>query len=384
MARAYQHQHFAEAPRGWRVRSKRSGEHVLRVAFPPGRRRRGAGRLLEILHPKRNPACENGECPIAQNPAEELLIFNPSRRELQRKARERAAAIRGARLNGGIGNHKPGCKCAFCEHARKVREMVEKMPKPIRDVFDRNPSQAKAAKLFRRMEDLLAQGKIKASNRLRIRLARINKQMGWTMADVAGFNRARGTNPRGRESSQDRRRRSALRRRNQPDGDLRQAVTLFQKFHGRDPEEIAEAQESAVMRLEYATLGDLEYLITQPTDKPAVKICFDEDDDVKLASAPNGRQLYAIDGNQNLSSMLGKFTDDPSKDFIDLGEGLEVQYLARKIHGRYEPTSYFHKFGEKNGALPRLMYDRLKKRIFFVGGEYFIDTRDAVSPGIEN
>ncbi len=284
---------------------------------------------------------------------------------------------------GGIGNHKPGCKCAFCERARDVRKMVEKMPAPVRGVFDRNPSQASAAKLFRRMEDLLAKGKIKASNRLRMRLARINKKMGWSMADVAGFARARGSNPGAGEGSQHRRR-PPHRRRNQADGgDLRQAVSLFETFHGRNAEEIAEKQESAKMRLEYTSLGDLDYLIVQPEGKKAVQINF-EGDGVKLASAPNGRQLYAIGGNQNLSSLLEKFTDDPEKDFIDLGEGIEVEYTARKIHNNFEPTEWFHKFGEKNGALPRLMYDKLKRRVFFVGGEYFIDTRDAVSPGIEN
>jgi len=29
--------------------------HVLRIAFPPGPRRRGSGRLQAILHPKENP-----------------------------------------------------------------------------------------------------------------------------------------------------------------------------------------------------------------------------------------------------------------------------------------------------------------------------------------
>lgn len=604
-ARAYRHQHLAPAPRGWRVRSKRSGDHVLRVAFPPGGRKRGSGRLLEILHPKQNPACENGECPIAQNPVEELLIFgNPSRRnaegdridwidELARRLeenyrskikvgidpetaerdaiaestagpaaiaefkkrianpsksdfstvyivatprhgggaevagpyhitrreakriaadrfpsssyfkpritskepkRQTVPAARGPfsrflgnpgeyvkamadrlegqyrdkrkegmgheealtstiahagggepkvlaefkrrvgnprrrnqgpwigrgnftsrdeaeklkrqleqagehvriissgggrnfsvmvrkRNAGGIGNHKPGCKCAFCKHAGKVREMVDKMPAPVRGVFDRNPSPAKAVKLFRRMEQLLAQGKIKASNRLRMRLARINAKMGWTMADVAA--RARGLNPRGRQKhSNGAGRVSSLRRRRNP-SEMKQAVSLFETFHGREAEEILEKQESATMRLEYTTLGDLSYLIVQPPSGRPVQINF-EGDGVKLASAPNGRQLYAIGGNQNLSSLLDKFTDDPEKDFIDLGDGLEVQYEARKVHNNFAPTDWYHKFGEKNGALPRLMYDKLKKRIFFIGGEYFIDTTDAVSPGIEN
>jgi hypothetical protein len=513
MARAYQHQHLAEAPRGWRVRTKRAGDHVLRVAFPPGRRRRGAGRLLEILHPKKSPACESGECSISQNPVEELLIFgnpekpgdrinwleeitnrleasyrskirvgmdpetaerdaiaesgagpaaiaefkkrigNPATKQrkhfakgtraedvyrfaaaMERKHPGRKVEVQERSDNswdvfvvneprrnageyvkamadkleeqyrakrsegmgheeamsstiakaggadpkilaefkrrignpGGIGNHKPGCKCAFCQHARKVRKTVEKMPKPIRDVFDRNPSaRSRAVKLYKRMARLTGAEAFK----VRMQLARLNKKMGWTMADAASFARGHASGRRRNQGSEG--------------GELRQAVSLFGTFHGRDPEEIASIQRSAAMRLEYTALGELEYLIVKPPEKPQIEINF-EGDDIKLASAPNGRQLYLIDGNQCLDGMLGKFTDDPRKDFIDLGEALEVQYDARKIHTNFEPTSWYHKFGEKNGALPRLMYDKLKKEIFFVGGEYFIDTKDAVSPGIEN
>ena len=365
MVRAYSHQHLAEAPRGWRVRSKRAGDHVLRVAFPPGRRRRGAGKLLEILHPKQNPSCEEGSCDVGRNPSELLIFGNPgwldpkdklwghfswaggSDRSEFRSAREaRAYAKRLAketgksihyrgpknkplvvrnprgRNAGGIGNHKPGCKCPFCERVRaKASDRADK-------------------------------------DRVREQTIRSHT------ARKGGLAHAKGT-----------------RRRNQ--SDTTEAIRLFQSFHGRDPKEIAEKQESAAMRLEYTALGDLEYLIVKPEGGGAVQINF-EGDGVKLASSPNGKQLYLIGGTQNLSSMLDKFTDDPEKDFIDLGEGREVQYLARKIHGDFQPVSWYHKFGEENGALPRLMYDKLKRRIFFVGGEYYIDTSNAVSPGIEN
>lgn len=72
-------QHVAVTPRGWHVRTKLEGKHRLRIAFPPGPRQTGVGKLVEILHPR-------GENPCPQkkryaNPGEELLIFgNPSRR----------------------------------------------------------------------------------------------------------------------------------------------------------------------------------------------------------------------------------------------------------------------------------------------------------------
>ena len=162
---------------------------------------------------------------------------------------------------------------------------------------------------------------------------------------------------------------------------MEQAVQLYQSFHGKDPKEISERQESAAMRLEYVFLGALDYILFRtPLDEDA-KINFDGEG-VKLASSPDGKQLYLIGGNQNILPLLDE--DSQQKDFIDLGDALEVQYVARKIHGKFQPVSYYHKFGEKTGSLPRLFFDKLKKRIFFSGGDYKIDTSEGVSPGIEN
>jgi hypothetical protein len=199
---------------------------------------------------------------------------------------------------------------------------------------------------------------------------------------------ARGQNPRSKTtpkkrttgSGEGRKRRTLPSRRNP--SDTKEAVKLFGTFHGRDATQIVEKQESAAIRLDYTALGDLDYIkIRTPQDEYA-QVDF-EGDGVKLASSPDGKQLYCIGGNQNLAGVLD--ADSLQKDFIDLGEAREVQYVARKVHSDppFEPVSWFHKFGEKGGALPRLMYDKLRKRIFFIGGEYFIDTKAGISPGIE-
>jgi 5-methylcytosine-specific restriction endonuclease McrA len=54
-AAQFEHEEIAPVPRGWKVRttSTPTGAQV-RVAYPPGPRRRGSGRLISILHP--NPA----------------------------------------------------------------------------------------------------------------------------------------------------------------------------------------------------------------------------------------------------------------------------------------------------------------------------------------
>lgn len=175
--------------------------------------------------------------------------------------------------------------------------------------------------------------------------------------------------------------------------DAHQAVKLFESFHGKDAKEIIEAQRSAAMRLDYTALGPLIALGFDTGGFPDSKlkdkwdecphIAF-EGDGVILSSAPNGRQLYFIEGNQNLDSSLSMFEGvDTEKDLIDLGDVHFVVYEARKIHDNFEPADYCHRFGEGGKTLPRLAYDKLKKEMLLIGGEYFISTKAGISPGIE-
>jgi len=311
-AARYSVQHLALRPRGWKVLSKRVGQHVLRFAFPPGRRKRGSGKVLEILHPKKNPACEEGSCDIRQKNPSELLIFgNPCKTVNSRKSKVKSKSR-------GAVNHKPGCACFACKYKR-----------------GENPK----AKLTHKKRTKPASGRAS------------------------------------RESAR-------LRRRNS--SDTEQAVKLFSSFHGRDAQQIITKQESAAMRLDYAALGDLDYIKVETPLGERAEFNF-EGDGVKLESSPEGKQLYCIGGNQNLSACLTP--ESFEKDLIDLGEAREVQYVARKAQGKYEPTAFYHKFGEARDGdtKPRLMYDKLRKRIYFIGGQYWIDIKSwpAVSPGIE-
>lgn len=99
-------QHVARVPRGWRVRTKRVGRgHELRIAFPPGARRKGAGEVVEVLHPKgeRNP------CQL--NPAELVIFGNPTkytdadRRKMDRYAAKKEEIIN--RIHGQKGYPPP-------------------------------------------------------------------------------------------------------------------------------------------------------------------------------------------------------------------------------------------------------------------------------------
>lgn len=317
-AAAMRTEHVAETPRGWRVRTVKPGpasEHEVRIAFPPGKRKKGSGRVVEILHPasERNPKCSVSE-KAKKNPAELLIFGNPSKRNA-----------------GGFGNHKPGCKCAFCKRAAKLTS--------------KNSSKLDAQRAARARA-----GKIREARRHPLR------------------NPKRST-PRKRRTD----------RRNP--SDTEEAVRLFESFHGKDPKSIAEKHVSAAMRLDYAALGDLMKLIVITPLGDKAEFDF-EGDGVKLASSPDGKQLYCIGGNQNIEKCLD--ADSLQKDFIDLGECVQVEYFARKVHANYEPVTYYHKLGEKTGDRPALMYDKLRKQIFFAGGAYFINKDKGISPGIEN
>ena len=103
-------QHVAAKPRGWRVRTKTEGAHELRIAFPPGPRRTGSGKLLEILHPKgeRNPKCGLA----GKNPMELIIFGNPGpHKSLRRDAKRNAGGGQGAAFaayNAGAMDAKAG------------------------------------------------------------------------------------------------------------------------------------------------------------------------------------------------------------------------------------------------------------------------------------
>lgn len=158
------------------------------------------------------------------------------------------------------------------------------------------------------------------------------------------------------------------------------AADLYATFHGKDPREVLEIQRSAAMRMDYAALGDLDYLVFLPDgEKDARKIEFTKQDAVKLAANPEGTQLYFIGGNQDLSGCLAEFPIDAEKDLLDLGQVIRVSYFTRKKFDGFQPVYYFHDLGEDGGASPRGIYDKLKKEIFVAGGDYKIQAEGIVN-----
>lgn len=148
----------------------------------------------------------------------------------------------------------------------------------------------------------------------------------------------------------------------------RGARQLYETFHQEKPGEVLEFQEDIIRRKDYAVLGELVELYMRSL---ALKLDF-EGEKVLLASSANGKQMYFIGGNQDLSAVIAESKDkvDPNKDFIDLGEIDRVVYRARKEFTDYEMTDWDHKLGEHGHKRPRLIYDKLNRQMYMAGGEY--------------
>jgi len=271
-----------------RPRKARTSTHMLRIAFPPGPRKRGAGKVIEIFHPANENPCSMQRRQNMLRPGDKIdwipaVVSNMMENyELLRR--------------GGVG------------HAAAVRETI-------------NESVAGPASI--------------------------------------------------REF------RKRLKEKRNP-GATDQAASLYESFHGQSPKEVLEMQESDAARHTYTALGDLvELVIDAPAGK--VKIGFDQADAVKVASAPGGKQLYLIGGNQNIDSQLGSFGSDPGKDFVELGAATQITYRARKSMDDFKLVDYYHNLGEETNEPPYAFYDRLKRRIFLAGGRYRVE-----APGIIN
>jgi hypothetical protein len=337
------------------------GRHELRIAFPPGPRRTGSGKLLEILHPKgeRNPECEIA----GKNPAELIIFGNPGKGESKIFDTSSVQGLRQAERYKTKLENKYDKVTTVSLGLNRVR--IEGRNENAK----RNASGGQTAAFAAYNAGVMD-----------AKAGRPPRPQDWEYPESykKGYARAQTSkkNPRRRSRAA-----TSGRKKNQGDAaETDKAVRVFQTFQGRDPAAIIEKHVSDKMREDYAALGKLDYLLVENCDGEKVKIDF-EGDGVLLASSPDATQLYCIGGNQNLEPCLGKFTDDPSKDLLDLGQILEVEYLARKAQGKFEPVKYFHQFGEerRGSELPRAIYDKLRKQVFFAGGEYKIE-----QPGIIN
>lgn len=146
-----------------------------------------------------------------------------------------------------------------------------------------------------------------------------------------------------------------------------EAAAMYEQFHGKPPGHIVEYDLPYHYPENFAELGKLKKLkIFLDSSNPDFPIT--DFGNCKVVCTPDGSNIYFVDGDQALN--LENFDISSDKDDIDLGPCIYIMYHTTKGFHDFEPTDYYHHFGEEDGIYPRLNYNRLNKRLYLVGGNY--------------
>lgn len=176
------------------------------------------------------------------------------------------------------------------------------------------------------------------------------------------------------------RQRAKMKRRNYAD-----ATELYKRFHGKGPSKVTETNLPTADYGNHHELGQLGKMVSltigdEEAEKPwKKKIEWASSEAPDLAAEPGGRQLYLIGGSQNLNGALEHLPIDTDKDLLDLGFAYRIEYFTQKKFDNFQPVTYYHDLGEETGDRPRVVYDRVKKRIHLVGGAYEVKPEGIVN-----
>jgi hypothetical protein len=420
MSKRFKHEDVSAVPAGWRVRTVKHGDHRVRVAFPPGRRHTGSGRLVSVLH----PIAENPSCTMrSSNPAELLIMgANPPRKfavttklEKQREARERAARIRAARLNSqmyAVYSTRETGKLQLDKVKRSLKE-ADILAYHLRErgyaaqvvgprgrldftkhlnpaellIMGANPENASS--VYSKAVSMgypYARGDGRTAPDGRTWLSRFTKDSeGSGPALYVGWDHENrkwviehGRNPAERESNP---RVEVVHSENPP------VETIVEEFTGQDAEWIDVYNEPHIPRGRYAQLGKLIALYIKPAKGgQVVRIGAPESARADFPEYWNGRppvvvsdssakQIYFVDGCQDVTEMLSAFgAVDHGNGLLELGQARRIDYQCRKEHvADPEEDLWKHTHGDENGELPTVLFDIRNKRLIYRGGDYRID-----------
>jgi hypothetical protein len=108
-------EHIATVPHGYKVRTVKRAGHEVRIAFPPGRRTKGSGRVVEVLHPAHENPCR------IPNPAE-LLVMTANPAEL---------LVMGANPDSKLEGASRTYEEFHGESGKHIDEIHEPSPRPM-------------------------------------------------------------------------------------------------------------------------------------------------------------------------------------------------------------------------------------------------------------
>jgi len=302
-------------PSGWKVRTVKEGKHRLRLAFPPGRRKEGEGRLVSILHPVNENPCTLR----STNPAELMIMgANPPRK---RASSFRVVAV--SRFHGGDLVRDFPTKQAAKVFAKSV---------PSRDYFRPHikPLHANPAELM----VMAANPRVEVVSNDNPPAEEIVEE--FTGAEVKYLDVYNEPHmPRGRYAQ------------------LGPLIALYIK-------PVAGGQVRRIGAPEHRTVSFKDYWNGDPP---------------LIVTDDTARQIYFVAGAQDISPVLADFGAQQRVDGkYELGKARRIDYEGRKEHvADPDEDKWKHAHGEENGELPTVLFDPNTKRLLYEGGDYRIE-----------
>jgi hypothetical protein len=165
--------------------------------------------------------------------------------------------------------------------------------------------------------------------------------------------------------------------------DESRAELLAEEFHGRPVRDVIEVVEQERYDESGAVLGWLEELgvLTEDGDS-IIPIRFsygpNNDASVLVVSNPAGTNIEFVGGDQDIDWQRVEGASAEDKYLVSVGPVLTIAYFADKHQlsgpkSQAKGTVYEHEFGEDDGELPYLVFDRRNVKLLLVGGSYTIE-----------
>jgi hypothetical protein len=153
------------------------------------------------------------------------------------------------------------------------------------------------------------------------------------------------------------------------------AEAIRESFTGMPAEKYMTLNVEGMPAGEYAELGKLLSLYVKPLIGGQVREIRFKKPYPLLITDTSRRQLYFVEGDQDVSQGLGLFNDHPTPGLCELGEVRRIDYKQRKIHlPDPDVDEWKHAFGEENGIKPTLWFNERTKQLFLKGGDYLVRT----------
>jgi hypothetical protein len=155
-------------------------------------------------------------------------------------------------------------------------------------------------------------------------------------------------------------------RRNSDDS-IEAATRKFEEFHGKPAGRVIDYAQAFSYPSNFAEMGKLKEL-RFALDSANPKFPLTNFRGTQAVCTPDGQNIYFIGGDQEID--FDALDIAGGKDMVELGPCCYICYHTVKGFHDFEPTDYWHVFGEENGVHPILAYDRLNKTLFLLGGDY--------------